>query len=315
MHDVVNLPPIITYQESSSMKGSLCDCIQKIWISNYHNLLLLVLFPQLFKCLILGQNGVEMILGGEFQRNLLHSLKVLTLCFHIECDEFPEYRFLQQLPNVKKLVVYNSSFKVIFCLQQPDNNEHLLQIKELRLESLQELVSIGLENSWTESFVRNLETFEVINCSSLENLVTCRVFFSNLTCLKVQWCRSLSYLFTSSTARSLNQLQRKEIKECESIKEIVAKEESDEDEIIFPQLSCLNLYYLRRIKRFYRGSLSFPLLEELSIAYCHKMVTLCAGTLEAPKLSQVTINEEEDIPLKTDVNSTILVEFVKEVCI
>jgi len=195
-------------------KGYLCDCMQKIWISNYHNLLLLVLFPQLFKCLLLGQNGVEMILGGEFQRNLLHSLKVLTLYFHIECDEFPEYGFLQQLPNVKKLVVYNSSFEVIFCLQQPDNNEHLLQMKELRLESLQELVSIGLENSWTESFVRNLETFEVVNCSSLENLVTCTVSFSNLICLKVESCHKLSYLFTSSTAKSLAKLQRMEIINC-----------------------------------------------------------------------------------------------------
>jgi len=120
-----------------------------------------------------GENELKMIVDGEFQTYLLHKLKVLTLCFDTECDEFPEYGFLQELSNVKKLVVYNSSFKVIFCLQRPNNSEHLLQLKELRLESLGEMVSIGLENSWTESFLGNLEIFEVSSCSCLENLVSC----------------------------------------------------------------------------------------------------------------------------------------------
>ncbi|KAG2380283.1 Disease resistance protein [Vigna angularis] len=264
--------------------------------------------------LTVGENELKMIVDGKFQRNLLHKLKVLGLCFDIECDEFPEYGFLQQLPNVMKLEVSDSSFKVIFCLQRPNNSEILLQLKKLRLESLQELVSIGLENSWTEPFVRNLETFEVISCSNLKNLVPCQVSFSNLICLKVEKCDSLSYLFTSSTAKSLAKLQRMEIKECESIEEIVSKEEeeSDEDEIIFPKLNCLKLKSLKNLLSFYKGSLNFPLLEELSIRNCDDMVSLCGGTLEASKLSEVKL-EGSNTTLETGLNSTMKMEFLKQI--
>ena len=261
----------------------------------------------------MGENELKMIVVGEFQRNLLDKLKVVTLYSHIECDEFSDYGFLQHLPNVKKLVVCGNSVNVIFCHQRPDNSEHLLQLKELRLESLGELVSIGLENSWTLPFVKNLKIFEVISCSRLKNLVSCRVSFSNLICLKVESCDGLSCLFTSSTAQNLPELQRMEIEKCESIEEIVSKkegEESDEDEIIFPKLSHLNLYKLLKLKKFYGGSLSFPLLEELSVKDCDKIKTLCGGPLKTDKLSQVTI-DDKDIPLKTDLNSTMRKEFEK----
>jgi len=83
-----------------------------------------------------------------------------------------------------------------------------------------------------------------------------------------------------------------EIIECGSIEEIVSKEKSDEDEIIFPQLRCLNLRDLSRLRWFYRGSLTFTLLEELSITSCKEMVTFCAGTLKADKSSKVRIDYE-----------------------
>ena len=264
----------------------------------------------------MGENELKMIVDGEFQKKNLDKLKALTVYFDIECDEFSDYGFLEQLPNVKKLVVCGSSFEVIFVRQRPDNSEHLLQLKELCLKSLAELVSIGLENSWTESFVKNVETFEVIGCSSLKSLIACKVSFFNLTCLKVKDCDNLLYLFTPSTARSLVQLKRMKIKKCKSIEEIVSKEEGEEsDEIIFPNLSCLNLDGLWSLKRFYKGSLSFPSLEELSVKYCIAMVTLCAGTLEAGKLCQITINRDGTIPLETDLNFTMRKNFLKMVCV
>ena len=286
----------------------------------YESLIIITCFcllcSQLFKCLSLGENGVEMILRGKFHTNLLHNLEVLTL--HFQADVFG-YEILEQVPNIEKLVVCDGSLKEMLCCESPNNVDYsglLLKLKVLHLESLKDLVSIGLENSWTETFVRSVETFEVIMCSRLKTLVASKVSFFNLKCLKVESCDSLSYLFTSSTARSLAQLQRMEIIRCYLIEEIVSKEEgkeSDEDEIIFPQLSCLKLEYLKNLRMFYRKSLRLPLLEELSITDCDEMVTLCAGTLEATKLSQVTISDEEGIPLKTDVNSIVRKEFLRKV--
>jgi len=255
-----------------------------------------------------------MILRGEFERSLLDNLKVLTLC---SLSEVFGHEILDQVANIEKLMVCDGSLKEMLCCQSPNNVDYgglLLQFKELHLKSLGELVSIGLENSWTKSFVKNLETFEVISCSSLKSLVACTVSFSNLTCLKVKGCDSLSYLFTSSTAKSLGQLQRMEITYCESIEEIVCKEdvEGSEDEITFPQLCCLNLEGLWKLRRLYRGSLSFPSLEELSVTSCSEMITLCPGTLEADKLIQVILQRSSKaIPLKTDLNSTMRKEFIK----
>ncbi|KAK7382046.1 hypothetical protein VNO80_00704 [Phaseolus coccineus] len=103
------------------------------------------------KHLTVGENELKMTVDGEFQTNLLHKLKAFTLHFHVECDEFPDYGFLQQLPNIKKLVVCDFSFKVMFCCESSKNSGLLLQLKELHLESLGELVSIGIVKPRLES--------------------------------------------------------------------------------------------------------------------------------------------------------------------
>jgi len=113
----------------------------------------------------------------------------------------------------------------------------------------------------------------------------------------------------------LGQLKRMEIKWCRSIEEIVCKEESDEDEIIFPKLSCLNLEWLIKLKSFYKGSLSFPSLEELTVSSCSEMITLCPGTLKVDKLSQVTIDYGEIISFETDLNSIMWEKYLREVCV
>jgi len=94
----------------------------------------------------------------------------------------------------------------------------------------------------------------------------------------------------------------------------VSKEdESDEDEIIFPQLNSLNFVRLENLRRFYRGNLSFPSLQEFSVKDCYQLITLCTGTVEVHKLSRVTIDFEENIPLKSDINSIMRKTFLSEV--
>uniref|UniRef100_A0A0R0J7M9 Disease resistance protein At4g27190-like leucine-rich repeats domain-containing protein n=1 Tax=Glycine max TaxID=3847 RepID=A0A0R0J7M9_SOYBN len=255
--------------------------------------------------LILGEHELNMILSGEFQGNHLNKLKVLTLSF--EYDEF-----LQRVPNIEKLEVCDGFFKEIFCFDSLNVDEDGLvsQLKVICWDSLPELVSIGSENFGIVPFLRNLETLQVISCLSSINLVPCTVSFSNLTYLLVQNCKSLLYLFTSSTARSLGQLKTMEISWCDSIEEIVSSteegDESDENEIIFQQLNCLKLIRLGKLRRFYKGSLSFPSLEEFTVIGCERMESLCAGTVKTDKLLEVNINWGGDvIPLETNLNSAM----------
>ena len=257
---------------------------------------------------------------GQCQGNNLHKIKVLDLQgFNVESDEL-SYGFLQKVPNIEELVVSSSSFKEIFCFERTnvDYTGFLSQLKGLKLHSLPDIISIGLEHSWVEeSFLKNLETLEAKSCSSLKNLVSSSVCFSSLMHLTVFGCHDMIHLFTSSTAKSLAQLKQMDIYDCKSIQEIVSKEgdESHEDEIIFGQLQTLHLGYLRNLKSFYKGSftLSFPSLEELSVIGCSRMDTFCAGTINANKLS--AINYEQSIPLEVDLNFTIRKAFKAQVCI
>ncbi|KAL2347781.1 hypothetical protein Fmac_001781 [Flemingia macrophylla] len=165
-------------------------------------------------------------------------------------------------------------------------------------------------NAWIESFLKNLETLDVSSCSHLRNLALSPVCFSKLTCLFVIECHGLENLFTVSIAKSLAWLKIMEIKNCESIEEIVTKKEdrSNEDEIIFWKLLYLNLESLPNLVCFYMGSLSFPCLVQLSVINCHRMETLCAGDINADKIFEIKFQNNSDamfMPLKIDLNSTI----------
>lgn len=289
-----------THQESHS-EGEVID-IEK-------------LTPNL-QSLLLSEKELKII----SQRNLLHKLKALYLvCFHVESDVFP-YAFLQQVPNIQKLVVSCSSFTEIFCFQRPDvvYAELLSHLKVLTLDLLTELVSIGLEHSWVEPLIKNLETLEITRCFRLRNIAASTVCFSNLMHLFVSDCNGLVNLFTSSTAKSLARLKTMNIICCESIQEIVYHEgdASDEDEkIIFEELQALYLKDIHELKCFYSGNftLCFPSLEQVYVINCHKMETFCPGTINADKLLGVKFQEISDaVPLEIDLNSTIHKEFLAQ---
>ncbi|XP_058754319.1 uncharacterized protein LOC131627481 [Vicia villosa] len=268
-------------------------------------------------CLTLGEKELKTI----SQRNRLHKLKALYLvCFHVESGVFP-YAFLQQVPNIEKLVVFCSSFKEIFCFQRPDviYTELLSHTKVLILELLTELVSIGLEHSWVEPLIKNLETLEIIRCFRLRNIAASTKCFSNLMRLLVSGCHGLVNLFTPSTAKSLVRLKTMEIICCESIQEIVSNEgdASEEDEtIIFEELQALYLKDLQELKCFYSGNFTvcFPSLEQVFVINCHKMENFSPGTVNADKLLGVTFQEMSDaVLLDIDLNSTIQKEFLAQV--
>ncbi|KAL2347779.1 hypothetical protein Fmac_001779 [Flemingia macrophylla] len=243
--------------------------------------------------LILGKNELKTIWHEDFQGNLLHKLKdIIFLNFDVESKSL-SYEFLQQIPTMEKLEVSYCSAKEIFCCQSP-NSVH----------------DIGFGNTWIESFLKTLETLDVSSCSHLRNLALSPVCFSKLTCLFVIECHGLENLFTVSIAKSLAWLKIMEIKNCESIEEIVTKKEdgSNEDEIIFWKLLYLNLESLPNLICFYMGSLSFPSLVQLSVINCPKMETLCAGDINADKIFEIKFQNNSDamfMPLRIDLNSTI----------
>ncbi|KAL2336160.1 hypothetical protein Fmac_010606 [Flemingia macrophylla] len=302
-----NVELTVAWPSVTSLK--LCGLPNLKYFYNCSPLLIEKLTPNL-QHLTLSANEMEMVWNGVFHGNLSHKLKVLNLLnFPVESNAFAN-EFLQQVPNIDKLEVSSCSFTVTFDCEMPNVGDSRLQSqpKVLSLESLPEINSNGLENTWIEPFLKNLETLDVSSCSCLRNLAPSSVYFSNLVCLFVFECHGLEFLFTSSVAKSLGGLKIMEIKNCESIEYIVSKKGggSNVDDIIFWKLLYLNLESLPNLMSFYKGTLSFPSLVQLSVINCQRMETLCVGDVNADKLLGIKFQKDSDaIPWEIDINSTI----------
>ena len=106
--------------------------------------------------------------------------------------------------------------------------------------------------------------------------------FQNLYNIKVSNCKSLKSLFPVSVAKSLEQLQHLEIRNC-GLEEIVAMEEGLEivTKFVFPRLFLLNLVSLPELKCFYPGkhTSKWPSLKYLYISECDKVKHFASNEL------------------------------------
>ncbi|XP_044484332.1 uncharacterized protein LOC123210165 [Mangifera indica] len=144
--------------------------------------------------------------------------------------------------------------------------------------------------------LRNLETLEVRNYHSLEDLFDIKgktiknskeeiLGFNNLKSLKVHSCSSLRYIFTPAIILGLDQLQEIEVKNCALIEEIITKDEGKEgaiDKIFIPHLNSIVLELLPDLTNFYSGTnyLECPSLKSITIANCPKMETFVFSDLK-----------------------------------
>ncbi|KAI4354201.1 hypothetical protein L6164_003091 [Bauhinia variegata] len=260
----------------------------------------------------LNPRDTTMLSCGEFK-----GIKKLMLqCFHNinEGDTLP-YGYLNNVPNIETLKVFCSGFKVIFPSQMPEVECTRMPagLRRLSLVLLPSLMSIGLEQSYLDPFCRKLHVLKVRSCNRLRLLVQSAVSFCNLKELRISSCHGLEYLFTSSTAKSLVQLEKMLINSSKSIKEIVAEEEEESslDEIIFGKLQYLSLKFLPSLLNFYAGNvtLSFPLLETVFVYECPKMKIFSPSIINAPILEDIRVLqgwEKNRSRWDTNLNTTIV---------
>ncbi|KAF2318828.1 hypothetical protein GH714_011022 [Hevea brasiliensis] len=115
-------------------------------------------------------------------------------------------------------------------------------------------------------------------------------------------CPDLKYLFTTSFVKSLLQLQKLYIQDCEFMEGIVLTEEFVEErmnKILFPNLDKLNLKNLSNLTRFCDGHLiDFCSLTDLSIEKCPAFRTfvsnpLCADIKVSKKPKEVDLERNQ----------------------
>ncbi|XP_058003601.1 uncharacterized protein LOC110667642 [Hevea brasiliensis] len=204
-------------------------------------------------------NTLKDKLSENFQAEYLCRLKAIELtCFSGESALLPS-NVLQSLPSLEKLVLSDASVEEII-LQHINNGE------EKHPQSLRCLKELKLLSKLPKLKRLNLMSLEVSKCHGLRNLLT------------------------ASAARSFVQLRRMDIKECESMQEIVASEaDGAKDDIGFNQLEYLGLRNLPCLTSFCSGNyaFNFPSLEEVLIKECHNMKIFAQQVLTTPKLLRV----------------------------
>jgi hypothetical protein len=279
----------------------------------------------IFGCLIfqLSRNLEALTINGTDLLEILNQenifQKVQTL--NLQClDETPT-TFLNEyshtiFPNLETIQVRNSSFETLFPTTGFLSMQISKQIKNLMLFELEMLKHI-----WQEDFpldhplLQDLHQLYVWDCPSLISLVPSSTSFTNLTILMVEDCKELDYLITSSTAKSLIQLKRLAISNCEKMLNVVKiDDEKAEEEIIFQNLEFMEFISLSSLGSFCYGNQTFifPSLVYFIVKECPQMEIFSSGVTVAPYLTEIEVGEGT-LRRKDDINTTIQHFFLEKV--
>ncbi|KAF9616578.1 hypothetical protein IFM89_030345 [Coptis chinensis] len=183
---------------------------------------------------------------------------------YMELDELPELISIWKgvipvgsLENLKELKVRNCS-----------GLEYLLST--IMAERLQNLENLSLEEcDVMEKLILSKREEEIATTSdsSTRHIIFCNTekspslpTFPNLRHLTIYKCKLLENVFSFGVARDLQQLKDIMIERCDNLKEIIAREEENVNEvadhrILLPQLQTLRLKGLRSLTSLYQGDL------------------------------------------------------------
>ncbi|GLU17225.1 hypothetical protein SLE2022_336110 [Rubroshorea leprosula] len=221
--------------------------------------------------------------------------------------------FFQTLPSLEKLNVSEASFHEIFqCVRlrsEGRTTDAPPRLRELKLSELNGLMHLWKEESDLKLIFYNLRSLEVLECIKLVNLVPSVVSFVNLQTLEISKCHGLENLVSYSTAKSLEQLERMSITDCDLVEEIVkCLEDNVKDGIVFSQLKSLQLRGLPKLSSFCtrRCDFEFPSLKEAIVIGCPQMKYFSMGKTITKELQNVqSTNDEEKRHWAGDLDSTI----------
>ncbi|KAL5823703.1 hypothetical protein ACOSQ4_021603 [Xanthoceras sorbifolium] len=254
--------------------------------------------------LSLSVREVKMILQ-KFPQHQFSELKCLVV-FDDESTVL-SFAMLQRFHNLKNLKLTDCSYKEIFSCEEVEKYAGtLVQLKSLDLDKLDDLEQLWKEDSKLDLILQNLKTLNVNECNSLITLMPASASFQNLKDLTVWRCKGLISLVSSSTAKTLVQLEYMRIDDCDVMTEIVANEDVKEDNIIFSKLKRLLLVDLSSLTSFcsVNYTLNFPSLEYLYLSKCSKMKLFSSGVLHTPMLQQINYSLQKNI-WEGDLNTTV----------
>ncbi|KAB2005786.1 hypothetical protein ES319_D11G295000v1 [Gossypium barbadense] len=238
--------------------------------------------------LALDSDYIAMISDGQFSSRPFHEIKV----FEVHGHAF-RISFLERFYTLESLIITSCEIKELFCSERDTGNDEmyagrLSTIRNLKLVALDDLNNyLWKQDVQVDHILPKLETLEVHDCENLICLGSSSASFQNLTTLDVWNCEAMKYLDTCLAVQGMAQLKKLRVRDCISMKEIVATEGGEATcDIYFSRLRSLELVNLPRLKSFCSGShtFRFPCLKELIVSGCPELEIFCKGVLSNPPL-------------------------------
>ncbi|TYG47134.1 hypothetical protein ES288_D11G313800v1 [Gossypium darwinii] len=238
--------------------------------------------------LALDSDYIAMISDGQFSSSPFHEIKVFEVYGHAF-----RISFLERFYTLESLIITSCEIKELFCSERDTGNDEmyagrLSTIRNLKLVALDDLNNyLWKQDVQVDHILPKLETLEVHDCENLICLGSSSASFQNLTTLDVWNCEAMKYLDTCLAVQGMAQLKKLRVRDCISMKEIVATEGGEATcDIYFSRLRSLELVNLPRLKSFCSGShtFRFPCLEELIVSGCPELEIFCKGVLSNPPL-------------------------------
>ncbi|KAK9993147.1 hypothetical protein SO802_022850 [Lithocarpus litseifolius] len=248
-------------------------------------------WPSLKQLMILKCDKVNIVALNELNfpntDGLGHDVPIRQPFFQIEKHNY------QLVPDsfckLKKLGI--ASCKNLMNIFPPNVLRRLQNLENLEIRdcnSVEEVFDIRGENidEICDTISNKLKVLTLFNLPKLKHVWSLNLqailTFQNLHNIEVSDCKSLKSLFPISVAKSLEQLQRLEIRNC-GLEEIVAMEEGLEivTKFVFPRLHRLYLVSLPKLKCFYpeKHTSEWPSLEYLYISKCDKIKIFASNEL------------------------------------
>uniref|UniRef100_M1BEY4 Disease resistance protein; Calcium-binding EF-hand; AAA ATPase n=1 Tax=Solanum tuberosum TaxID=4113 RepID=M1BEY4_SOLTU len=216
-----------------------------------------------------------------------------------------------KFPNLYELDLHSLECLTHFCSDSVEGIE-FPRLREMSFFELPEFQNFlpTTNNSITHS---NPLFDEKVSCPSLEELELDRAesisalcshklptaYLSKLAKLYVSNCAKLRNLMSPSVARGALNLRILEIKDCQSMEEVITEEEQQGEEMtnefLFPLLEDLELKGLPKLGNFFltKHALEFPFLRVVRIHDCPEMMTFVQqGSLSTPCLKRVNNDNE-----------------------
>ena len=245
----------------------------------------------------------------------LTNLDRISLCFFgAKENEMPMLPVeILKAPNLTEMDIINCESLENFLAQNPmiGDEEMLGQLTILMLYNVATTQLFELESSSLNIMCGRLHELTVVQClhlTTLGVLSTSTVSFSCLKKVSIDKCPNLKYLFTTSAAKKLANLEKILVIKCESITEIVAKEgDATSEAIKFERLHIIHLQSLTSLKCFYSGSdtLQLSSLKIVAIWNCPNMEIFSHGI---ESLMEITLSMDQEaayLPPPQDLNTRI----------